>query len=162
MRSPYFAAAAAASSTASSYCSRCTSIRVQALQVWPELDMTLATPTLTALARSALGRMTLADLPPSSRATFFTAALAVAPICLPTAVEPVKETRSTPGCSARACPATGPRPVTRLKTPAGTPASWTASAKSWATSGVSSAGFTTTVQPAASAGATLATIWCRG
>ncbi|CAM5244364.1 hypothetical protein STENM223S_09818 [Streptomyces tendae] len=77
-------------------------MRVQALHVWPELDMTLATPTLTALARSALGRMTLADLPPSSRATRLTAALAVAPMRRPTAVEPVKETRSTPGCSASA------------------------------------------------------------
>ncbi len=124
--------------------------------------MTLATPTLTALARSALGRITLADLPPSSRATRLTAAPAAAPIRRPTAVEPVKETRSTPGCSARACPATGPRPVTRLKTPAGTPASCTASAKSWAVSGVSSAGFSTIVQPAASAGATLATIWWSG
>ena len=35
----------------------------------------------------------------------------------------MKETRSTPSCSASACPATGPRPVTRLKTPAGRPAS---------------------------------------
>lgn len=162
MRSPYLAAASAASATASSYCEVCTSIRVQALHVWPELPMTFATPTPTALARSALGRMTLADLPPSSRATRLTAAPAVAPIFLPTAVEPVNETRSTPSCSARACPATGPRPVTRLNTPAGTPASWTASAKSWAVSGVSSAGLRTMVQPAASAGATLATIWCSG
>ncbi|CAM5703273.1 hypothetical protein SGRIM128S_03479 [Streptomyces griseomycini] len=137
-------------------------MRVQALHVWPELDMTLATPTLTARARSALGRMTLADLPPSSRATRFTMPEAIAPMRRPTAVEPVKETRSTSGCSARAWPATGPRPVTRLNTPAGTPASCTASAKSRAVSGVSSAGLTTTVQPAARAGATLATIWWSG
>ncbi len=162
MRSPYFAAAAWARATASSYWEVCTSMRVQALHVCPELDMTLATPTLTALARSALGRITLADLPPSSRATFLTAAPATAAICRPTAVEPVKETRSTPGCSTRAWPAIRPRPVTRLKTPAGIPASWTASAKSWAVSGVSSAGFSTIVQPAASAGPTLATIWWSG
>lgn len=41
-------------------------------------------------------------------------------------------------------------------------ASPVASAKSWAVSGVSSAGLRTTVQPAASAGATLATIWWSG
>ena len=67
--------------------------------------------------------MTLADLPPSSSATRLTRRRRVAPIRLPTAVEPVKETRSTPGCSASAWPATGPRPVTRLNTPAGSPAS---------------------------------------
>jgi hypothetical protein len=49
-----------------------------------------------------------------------------------------------------------------LNTPAGIPASCTACANSRATSGVSSAGLTTTVQPAARAGAVLATIWWSG
>jgi len=104
----------------------------------------------------------LADLPPSSSATRLIPAPAVAAICRPTAVEPVKETRSTSGCPASAAPATEPTPVTRLNTPAGKPAPSTIRANSRATSGVSSAGFSTTVQPAARAGTTLATIWCSG
>ncbi len=50
----------------------------------------------------------------------------------------------------------------QVEDPGGSPAASVASAKSWAVSGVSSAGLRTTVQPAASAGATLATIWWSG
>ena len=46
-----------------------------------------------------------------------------------------------------------PSPVTILTTPAGSPASMQTSAKASAVSGVNSAGFKTTVFPAASAGA---------
>ena len=48
-------------------------------------------------------------------------------------------------------------PVTRLNTPAGTPASATSSARRSAVSGVCSAGFRITVQPAARAGAIFCT-----
>jgi hypothetical protein len=81
---------------------------------------------------------------------------------LPARVEPVKETMSIPGCEAIASPATGPTPVTRLKTPAGAPAASITSARMKAFSGATSLGFNTTVHPAASAGATLAAIWCSG
>ena len=47
-----------------------------------------------------------------------------------------------------------PSPVTTFNTPGGSPASWASSAKQSADSGVNSAGFSTTVFPAASAGAT--------
>jgi hypothetical protein len=47
-----------------------------------------------------------------------------------------------------------PSPVTMLSTPGGRPASRQSSAKAMALSGVYSAGFSTTVLPAASAGAT--------
>ena len=94
-------------STASSYTSRCTSIRVQAVQVWPALRNALPTPTLTALARSASARITLADLPPSSRVTRAIRSAASWLIAAPVAVEPVNETRSTSGWAARAAPATG-------------------------------------------------------
>ena len=47
-----------------------------------------------------------------------------------------------------------PSPVTMLTTPLGSPASRQISAKARAVSGVNSAGFSTTVLPAASAGAT--------
>jgi hypothetical protein len=45
-----------------------------------------------------------------------------------------------------------------FKTPGGSPASWQISASVNAQSGVTSLGFSTTVQPDASAGATLAAI----
>src|SRR5690242_14607163 len=123
-------------------------MRVRALQVCPELTYALATPTFTARGRSASGRTTLGDLPPSSAATR-----------LPARVEPVNETMSTPSCDAIASPTTGPGPDTRLNTPDGNPASSMMSASAYAASGATSLGLSTTVQPAARAGATLATTW---
>jgi hypothetical protein len=104
----------------------------------------------------------LADLPPSSSATRAIRSAAACVIARPVAVEPVNETMSTSGCPAIAAPTTGPVPVTRLSTPGGSPASSAASTSRYATSGVSSLGLSTTVQPAASAAATLATTWCNG
>ncbi len=75
----------------------------------------------------------------------------------PTSVEPVKEILSTPGWAARGAPARGPSPVTTLRTPSGTPASKASSASRRAVSGVCSAGFKTTVQPQARAGAIFCT-----
>ena len=80
----------------------------------------------------------------------------------PAAVEPVNDIMSIPGCSDIASPTTGPVPLTRLKTPAGRPTSCNTSASTKAFSGATSEGFSTTVQPAASAGATFAAIWCSG
>jgi hypothetical protein len=77
-------------------------------------------------------------------------------ISLPTSVEPVKATFSTSGCAVMAAPAVWPYPVIRLTTPSGTPASWISQSSSRAESGVSSAGFTRLLQPAASAGAIFA------
>jgi hypothetical protein len=71
----------------------------------------------------------------------------------PTSVEPVKATLSTPSCATSAAPVS-PSPVTMLSTPFGRPTSCAISAKASAVSGVYSAGFSTTVLPAASAGAT--------
>ena len=74
----------------------------------------------------------------------------------PTAVDPVKLSFRSRG-SAMIGPATAAEVdvVTTLTTPAGTPASSSSCTKKSVVSGVSSAGFTTTVQPAASAGAIL-------
>ncbi|MCY1396290.1 hypothetical protein D3C76_1390490 [compost metagenome] len=72
----------------------------------------------------------------------------------PVGTLPVKASLSTSGCSANGAPASGPRPVTRLNTPSGSPTSWMMAASSSALSGVSSEGLSTRVQPAASAGAT--------
>ena len=74
------------------------------------------------------------------------------PISLPTAVEPVKATLSTSGCVTRAMPIS-PGPVTMLTVPGGRSAWRQTSAKSRAVSGVELAGLSTTVLPAASAGA---------
>src|SRR3954468_20976939 len=106
--------------------------------------------------------MTLADLPPSSQVTGLTVCAASSDTRRPARVEPVNETASTPGGAAIASPTTGPKPVTRLNTPAGTPSSSKISASTNALSGTTSLGLSTTVQPVAIAGATLAAIWCSG
>jgi len=74
-------------------------------------------------------------------------------ISLPVAVEPVNAIFSTPGCRTRCAPTTGPGPGTMLIAPAGKPTSAASSAIRRAESGVAESGFRTTVQPAASAGA---------
>src|SRR5881398_95934 len=57
------------------------------------------------------------------------------------------------GSSTSALPTALPGPVTTLSTPGGSPASINARASRWVHTGVSEAGFSTTVQPATSAGA---------
>ena len=108
---------------------------------------------LTAAATSASAKMMLGDFPPSSSETRFTVAAASRMMPWPTAVEPVNAILSTSACLTSAAPAVRPSPATTLKAPAGNPAACATSAKSRAVSGVSEAGFNTTVQPAASAGA---------
>ena len=97
--------------------------------------------------------MMFGDLPPSSSVTRFSALPALAPISRPTAVDPVNAILSTPGWSTSAAPVS-PSPVTTFSTPAGMPASSASSPRRSAVSGVCSAGLSTTVQPAASAGET--------
>src|ERR1700712_1652950 len=139
-----------------------TIIRLGALQDWPELTNICATPPATALLKSASSRMTFGDLPPSSWLTRFTVGAARLATSTPARVEPVNEIMSISGCSLMAAPTSGPRPLTRLNTPLGTPASWRISAKISADDGVNSDGFKIMVQPAASAGATLQAIWFSG
>ncbi len=135
-----------------------TIIRVGALQDWPELLNTWATPPVTAFCRSASSRMMFGDLPPSSWLTRFTVGAARCATSMPARVEPVNEIMSISGCSLIAAPTSGPRPLTRLNTPLGTPASCKISAKISAEVGVNSDGLRIMVQPAASAGATLQAI----
>ena len=61
-----------------------------------------------------------------------------------------------------AWPTPGPSPLTRLKTPAGTPAASMTSANTTPLKGAISLGFSTMVQPAASAGRTFSVIWLTG
>ena len=79
----------------------------------------------------------------------------------PTAVEPVKLIMSTSGLVVSTSPIVLSADVTTLRTPAGRSVSSAASRPSARpVHGVSGAGLSTTVQPAASAGATLAMlIW---
>ena len=74
-------------------------------------------------------------------------------MCTAVSGEPVNEMRRAPGCRVSAAPISSPIPCTTLKTPGGTPASATRSQRSEHERGDHSAGFRTTVQPAASAGA---------
>src|SRR5882724_2809461 len=139
-----------------------TIIRDGALHDWPELTNICATPPVTALFRSAPSRMTFGDLPPNSWLTRLTVGAARLATSTPARVEPVNEIMSISGCSLIAAPTSGPRPLIRLNTPFGTPASWRISARIKADDGVNSDGFRIMVQPAASAGATLQAIWFSG
>ena len=106
-----------------------------------------------ACARSASAKITFALLPPSSKVQRLTWSAQPFMIILPTAVDPVKQILRTPGWVTKRSPTTAPRPGMTVNTPSGSPASRPSSASRIAVSGVSSAGLSTTVLPAASAGA---------
>ncbi len=93
-----------------------------------------------------------AALPPSSSVSFLPVPASDRWMSLPTSVEPVNATFLTPGCATTSEPVL-PAPVRMLTTPGGRSACMQISAKTMAESGVVSAGFKTTVLPAASAGA---------
>jgi len=140
-----------------------TIIRLGALHDWPELLNMCITPPVTALARSAPSRMDVRRL----AAEFLADALdgwggAFGNDRCRRGWSRVNEIMSILGCSLMAAPTSGPRPLIRLNTPFGTPASWRISAKISADDGVNSLGFRIMVQPAASAGATLQAIWFKG
>ena len=86
---------------------------------------------------------------------------ACTPTFRPTFTEPVKETMSTSGCSVSARPASAP-PMTRLTTPGGIPASSQIRVNASDDNGARGDGISTTVQPAASAAATLKLISISG
>ena len=92
-------------------------------------------------------------MPPSSSVSRFPDPAVAARIRRPTAVDPVKAILSIPSCVTIISP-TAPSPVTTFRTPFGTPASRASDANRSAVSEVYSAGFSTTVFPMASAGAT--------
>ena len=76
-----------------------------------------------AASRSASAKTTQGDLPPSSIERPLRFAAALRKIVWPVVVSPVKEISGTSGCLTSASPASSPRPLTRLKTPSGRPAS---------------------------------------
>ena len=136
----------------SSSAGRCTKMRLRAQQSWPALPNTAPGAAAAAAGRSASAKMMFGDLPPSSSVTRLIVSAAPVAIWRPTSVEPVNAIFATSGCSTSRCPQVRPGPTTTLTTPSGRPASSASSAKRSAVSGVSSAGLSTTVFPAASAG----------
>src|SRR5712692_5066800 len=93
------------------------------------------------------------SLPPSSSVTFFKRSAALAMTRLPVGVEPVSAIFRISGCSTIASPVAWP--MTTLMTPSGRPPSMRASMQASVDRGVVLAGLSTTVFPAAIAGATL-------
>ncbi len=83
-------------------------------------------------------------------------------ILMPTLVEPVKLTMSTLSSSTSTAPTSGLAPVTMLTTPGGNPTSSRILASSMTHNGSWGAGFMTTVQPTARAGAILPTMFVVG
>ena len=124
-----------------------------AVHASPPLRIFAAMASRTATSRSASASTRNGALPPSSIDVLMTRRAARPSRCRPTAVEPVKLSLRTRG-SARMASHSGPGSsvTTTLTTPSGTPASRRMATISSAVSGVSSAGLSTTVQPAASAG----------
>ena len=136
----------------SSSTSRSTRIRERAQQSCPALPKTAIGAAAAARSRSASAKTTFALLPPSSSVTRFSVSAAPRAIARPVTVEPVKAIFATPGWTTSAAPASLPRPQTTFSTPSGIPASSASSPSRRLESGASSAGLSTTVFPAASAG----------
>ena len=86
------------------------------------------TPPTTALVRSASSRMTFADLPPSSWLTRFTVARPLGNVDAG-AGRAGEGDHVDVGVAGMAAPTSGPRPLMRLNTPFGTPASCRMSAR---------------------------------
>ena len=118
----------------------------------------LTIPNAVIAARSRLGASAntrFGLLPPSSSETRVIRSALADTIREPTTRLPVNEILSMPGWVISASPVGSPGPSTRLKTPGGTPASSSSAVSRIAVRLANSLGFSTIVQPAASAGATL-------
>ncbi len=134
----------------------CTRKRLAAVQASPPLRILAAIAPAIATSRSASSRTRNGELPPSSIDALITCGAHSSSSRRPTAVEPVNDSLRTRG-SARTASASGAGSAvqTTLTTPCGTPASSSSRAIASAVRGVSCAGLSTTVQPAASAGPSL-------
>jgi hypothetical protein len=88
-------------------------------------------------------------LPPISSCSFFIGldSTHVAATLRPVGTEPVNEMALTSRCRSSVSPTTEPRPMTRLKTPAGSPALAMISESACAVAGTRSAGLRTTQLP---------------
>ena len=136
--------------------------REPAMQLCPFDRTTPASMPFTALVISASANTICGDLPPSSRVAGLRPLAAVSATAMPPASDPVKVTFLTLGCATSASPSSAPRPVTTFSTPAGSPARWASSANSRVDTDACSDGLTTTVFPAARAGASFQAAIMRG
>jgi hypothetical protein len=106
----------------SSWSARSTRIRLCASHVWPAFQSNAVRSVGTISATSTSPITMLGDLPPSSSVTGRICRALAIMTRSPVARDPVKDRWSTSGWSASAAPASAPKPVTTLRTPAGTPA----------------------------------------
>src|SRR6266481_2013972 len=120
--------------------------------------LAIMAPSIAA-SMSASSKTMKGALPPSSIAGLTTLSAASRRSLRPTSVEPVKETTRTRGsCSIALTTLPAEREGMTFTTPAGTPASARIGISASMVSGVSEAGLSTTVQPAARAGQRLAVL----
>src|ERR1700730_2679593 len=104
-------------------------------------------------SKTASAKKMLGDLPPSSRVTRLTVSAACLTMTFPTAALTVNAILLTSGGGTTGARQISPNPLIMLTTPGGRPTPASQFAISNAVMGVCSAGFSTHVQPAASAGA---------
>ena len=125
------------------------------MQRWPAVPNPAKSAPSSARSIFASGITTIGFFPPSSKQALCMYSPVLAPIFLPTSVEPVKPTLFiTPSFkpASRAANVCAPSATTVISTSLGTPPAWKISVKALATAGVNSDGFQTTVFPARSAG----------
>jgi hypothetical protein len=126
------------------------------MQACPAFRNFSAAAPFAARTGSASGNTMNGAWPPSSTDTRLRLPAATPARCFPTGVEPVKVSFRTRGSVVNTSPiGLGSSAVTRFTTPGGVPTSSKISNTARAHSGVASAGFNTSVHPAASAGAIL-------
>ena len=146
MRAPSFSANSSATDS-------CTRNRLAAVQASPMLRILAIIAPSTAASTSASSKTMNGALPPSSIETRCSSSADCRISTLPTVVEPVKLTlRSRSSAISALLSDLESLVVTMLRTPAGRPTSSSVAASASIVSGVSSAGLTTIVQPAAMAG----------
>jgi hypothetical protein len=123
------------------------------MQLWPANEKPCVAVAVAAASMSA-SRSTISGVElPSSRLTRLRGARSRRP--QPTPLEPVKVSTLTRSSSTSTSPISAEGPTRTFSHPGGSPASVSSSARSRAESGVWLAGFSTTAQPAARAGAIL-------
>ncbi len=130
-----------------------TSTREPARHVCPVAAKMPAMTPLTAWSRSASANTMLGDLPPSSSVAGISRSAAALYTPRPPASAPVKATLATLRCATSGTPTCSPKPVTTFSTPGGKPTSSNTRASAMDEAEVDSDGLSTTVLPAASAGA---------
>ncbi len=129
-----------------------TKIRCTEMQLWPAKENAFAA-SFAAVPAGASAQTIAGVALPSSSLTRFRCPRSARP--QPTSPEPVNVSSRTRSSSISTSPISPAAPETTLIQPGGSPASSSSSARKNAASGVADAGFSTTAQPAASAGAIL-------